>query len=67
MIDALSRPDLLVTHIEVDREPELAETVLGSRAIPMTYLFRGDQEVSVLSGQRSSEELLAWLNEQTTP
>jgi len=64
VIAALSRPGVLATHVEVDREPEVAETLLGSRAIPMTYLFRDGEQVAVLRGQRSSEELLAWLTEQ---
>ena len=63
VIKALNRSDVLVTHIEVDREPERAESILGSRAIPMTYLFRDGQPVSTLRGQRSAAELLAWLDE----
>ena len=61
MVEALSRPGLLATHVEVDRDPGRAESVLGSRAIPMTYLFRDGRQVSVLRGQRSAEELLEWL------
>lgn len=65
VIEALGGPGLLATHVEVDREPELAEELLGSRAIPMTYLFRDGERVAELRGQRSAEELLGWLAEQT--
>lgn len=61
VVEALGRPELVVTHVEVDREAEGAEAVLGSRAIPMTYLFRNGERVATLPGQRSAEELLAWL------
>ena len=66
VIEALSHPDFIATHIEVDREPELAESILGSQAIPMTYLFRGNEIVATLRGQRSAQELLAWLNDQSS-
>ena len=65
VIEALSQPGLLATHVEVDRDPELAEASLGSLGIPMTYLFRDGEQVSVLRGQRSAEDLLAWLEAQT--
>jgi thioredoxin-like negative regulator of GroEL len=58
----LSDPRFLPTHVEVDRSPELAETYLGTRAIPMTYALRDGKVVSTLRGQRSAAELLAWLN-----
>jgi len=61
VIAALRESGLVVTHVEVDREPESAESVLGSRAIPMTYLLRDGNVESVLRGQRSAAELLEWL------
>lgn len=61
VIKALSSPGLITTHVEVDRQPELADEVIGSRAIPMTYLFQDGELVSSLRGQRSAEELLEWL------
>jgi hypothetical protein len=61
VIATLRESGLVVTHVEVDREPEMAEAVLGSRAIPMTYLLRDGEVVSVLRGQRSAAELLEWL------
>ena len=36
-------------------------TILGTRAIPMTYALRGGAVVAELRGQRSASELLAWL------
>ena len=51
----------LPTHAEVDRQPEAATAILGSRAIPMTYALRDGQVVSTLRGQRSPAELLDWL------
>ncbi len=64
VIAALEREGVVVTHIEVDKEPELAQRVLGSRAIPMTYAFRSGEQRAVLRGQRSASELLSWLDEQ---
>jgi hypothetical protein len=61
VIEALNSPSLITTHVEVDRQPELADEVIGSRAIPMTYLFLDGELVSSLRGQRSAEELLEWL------
>lgn len=61
VIEALQRPGLIVAHIEVDRNPELAQTYVGSVAIPMTYLIEDGVVVSELRGQRSAEDLLAWL------
>jgi hypothetical protein len=65
VIEALGNLDLIATHVEVDQQPELADEILGSRAIPMTYLFRDGEIVSTLRGQRSPDELLAWLDEQS--
>lgn len=53
----------LPTHIEVDRAPELAETHLGTRAIPMTYALRDGKVIAQLRGQRSAADLLAWLEQ----
>lgn len=61
VVEMLGRRDVLVAHVEVDREPELAESILGSRSIPMTYLLRDGTPVDELRGQRSAKELLAWL------
>ncbi|MEL6797919.1 MAG: thioredoxin family protein [Planctomycetota bacterium] len=66
VIEVLGRPGLIVTHVEVDHEPEVADALLGSRAIPMTYLFRDGERLAELRGQRSAEELLAWLDEHTS-
>ncbi len=72
--DALNDPEVLIllesgrifaTHVEVDREPELAREVLGSLGIPMTYLFRNGEIVGRLSGQRSAAELQTFLREAT--
>ncbi|MGP1347862.1 MAG: thioredoxin family protein [Phycisphaerales bacterium] len=54
---------IITTHIEVDRQPNLAETHLGSRGIPMTYALRDAQPIATLRGQRSPEELIAWLEQ----
>lgn len=65
VIAKLSEPRFLPTHLEVDRSPELAETILGTRAIPMTYALRGGKVVAELRGQRSAAELIAWLDALT--
>ncbi len=62
VVEALGRGHLVATHVEVDRETELAQARLGSLAIPMTYALFGGERVAVLRGQRSAEELLAWLD-----
>ena len=68
--DALNNPDVLATlsgdhfvatHVEVDRQPGIADNFLGGRAIPMTYALRGGEVVAMLRGQRSATELMAWL------
>ena len=70
--DALNDPEVVIllesgeifgTHVEVDREPELAREVLGSLSIPMTYLFRNGEVVGRLGGQRSAEELRTFLRD----
>ena len=61
VIEALSNPDFIATHVEVDRQPELANQILGSQAIPMTYAFRDGEMIGELRGQRSADELLEWL------
>lgn len=58
----LAEARFLPTHLEVDRSPELADTHLGTRAIPMTYALRSGKVVAELRGQRSAAELLAWLD-----
>ena len=67
VIKALSADNLITTHVEVDRQPELANQILGSQAIPMTYAFRDGQLVDTLRGQRSTVELLNWINAQAIP
>ncbi|MEQ8771087.1 MAG: thioredoxin family protein [Phycisphaerales bacterium] len=64
VIERLQDPGLLVTHVEVDRTPELVERFLGSRAIPMTYAIRDGRPIATLRGQRSADDLLSWLDEQ---
>jgi len=61
VIARLAEGRFIPTHVEVDRSPELAETHLGSRAIPMTYALRKGAIIDQLRGQRSADELLAWL------
>jgi len=63
VIARLERSELIATHVEVDRSPELATRYLGSLAIPMTYAFRDGERIAQLRGQRSADELLAWLDE----
>lgn len=62
VIARLGDARFLPTHIEVDRSPELADAMLGSRGIPMTYALREGKIVAVLRGQRSAAQLLAWLD-----
>ena len=61
VIERLAGPRFLPTHLEVDRSPELADTHLGSRGIPMTYALRNGTVITTLRGQRSAADLLAWL------
>ena len=63
VVSALGEPRFIATHIEVDRESEQAEAVLGSLAIPMTYAFSKGEQVATLRGQRSADELLDWLDQ----
>jgi len=67
VIERLTDPAFLPVHIEVDREPELAQTHLGTRAIPMTYAIRDGKPIATLRGQRSPEDLLAWLETLPSP
>ncbi len=62
VIARLSDPRFLPTHVEVDRAPQLAETYLGTRSIPMTYALRDGKVIATLRGQRSAADLLAWLD-----
>lgn len=57
----LAGSGFLPTHLEVDREPSLADAHLGSRSIPMTYALRDGEVIATLRGQRSAADLLAWL------
>jgi len=63
VVAKLGDPRLIATHVEVDRQGEVATRYLGGRGIPMTYALRGGERIGVLRGQRSAEELLAWLDE----
>lgn len=65
VIDALGREGLVVTHVEVDREPETAESVLGSLAIPMTYAFRGGERVAERAG--SGRPKSCWRGSPSNP
>ncbi len=62
VLDRLRDPSFLATHVEVDRSPDLADAYLGGRAIPVTYALRDGAVVAELRGQRSADELLAWLD-----
>lgn len=53
-------------HLEVDRQGELADEYLASRAIPASWRIEGAKVAGVLRGQRSAEDLLAWLERQST-
>lgn len=61
VVATLSETRFLPTHLEVDASPELADRLLGSRAIPMTYALRDGVVVAQLRGQRSANDLSAWL------
>lgn len=63
VIERLADVSLLPTHVEVDRQSELAEAYLGGRGIPMTYALRDGAIVSTLRGQRTADDLLAWLEQ----
>lgn len=63
VITRLESPGLIATHVEVDRHPDAAREYLGGLAIPMTYLLRDGAVVATLRGQRSAEDLLAWMDE----
>ena len=63
MIARLGDDRLIATHVEVDRQTELAETYLGGPDIPMSYALRDGEVVGSLRGQRSADELLAWLDD----
>ena len=62
VIARLSEARFLPTHVEVDRSPELADAILGTRSIPMTYALRDGRVIATLAGQRSAADLLAWLD-----
>jgi thioredoxin-like negative regulator of GroEL len=63
VIARLSQSDrLIAVHLEVDRQGELADRVLGSRGIPMTYRLDDGRVTATLRGQRSAADLLAWLD-----
>ena len=63
VVARLTASDALATHVEVDRESAAASEILGSLAIPMTYLLRDGEVVASLRGQRSAADLLKWLDE----
>lgn len=75
-LDALNDPrvlarlgagDVIAAHIETDREAETAMRYLGGVGIPVTYLLRDGAVAASLPGQRSAEDLLAWLDEHVGP
>jgi thiol-disulfide isomerase/thioredoxin len=49
-----------VAHVEVDRQPDAA-ALLPSAAIPMTYWMMNGRVAGELRGQRSADELLAFV------
>lgn len=63
VIARLEAGGFVATHVEVDKMPELADAHLGGRMIPMTYALRGGERVAQLRGQKSADDLLAWLDE----
>ncbi len=63
VIARLAAAPVVPTHVEVDRQGELADTYLGGRAIPMTYALRDGRTVAALRGQRSADDLLDWLDQ----
>lgn len=67
VIERLGDARLIATHVEVDRAPELADRYLGGGAIPMTYALRDGERIAMLRGQRTAEDLLAWLDEVAPP
>ncbi|MFW5653467.1 MAG: thioredoxin family protein [Planctomycetota bacterium] len=62
VVERLKSDAWIATHIEVDAEPDMADQYLGSRGIPMTYALRNGEQIAVLRGQRSADDLLAWLD-----
>ena len=67
VIARLGAADVVATHVEVDRETDLAVTYLGGAAIPMSYALRDGKVTASLRGQRSADRLLAWLDEVLGP
>ena len=74
--DALNDPEVMIllesgaifaTHLEVDRDPDAARELMGSTAIPVTWLLRDGQVVDRLNGQRSAAELRDWLQQAAQP
>lgn len=61
VIERLAAGDIVAVHIEVDRQPELARALVGSLGIPMTYELANDGPLRTLRGQRTGDELLAFL------
>lgn len=65
VIERLEGGDLIAVHIEVDRQPDLADELLGSRGIPMTYAIVDGKPAGVLRGQRPADDLLAFIGSAT--
>jgi thiol:disulfide interchange protein len=59
----LSSGKVLAVHVEVDREGESAQRVLGSTAIPASHALRPDGRIERLPGMRSADALLAWMQQ----
>jgi thioredoxin-related protein len=62
VMERLAQGDIVALHIEVDRQPALGRELVGSLAIPMTYEITDAANVRTLRGQRSADDLLAFLN-----
>lgn len=61
VIRRLESPDVVATHVEVDREQDAAVRILGSAGIPVSYVLVDGEVTSQMAGQRSAKELIAWL------
>jgi hypothetical protein len=62
VVARLGDPSIVATHVEVDREPDAATRILGSRGIPVTYALRDGRVVARLPGQRSADAVIAFID-----
>lgn len=67
IVAMLSTPGLLAAHVEVDREAAIAQSVLGSAGIPVTYILLDGQVTARLAGLRSPDELRSFLQPHLKP